>query len=109
MWLAPTIVGRDPRASEALVALMYAIRRQAIGGVIQQAIGAIENALVGWASTTSRSALGGPASRGVIVGPDAASGIELHEPRPPGPSGRAVILSYAVAVWTAIVPRARRR
>ncbi len=44
--LAPTIVGKDPRAYEALVALMYAVRRQASGGVIQQAIGAIENALL---------------------------------------------------------------
>jgi L-alanine-DL-glutamate epimerase-like enolase superfamily enzyme len=44
--LAPTIVGKDPRAYEALVALMYAVRRQASGGVVQQAIGAIENALL---------------------------------------------------------------
>ena len=44
--LAPTIIGRDPRAYESLVTLMYAIRRQASGGVIQQAIGAIENALL---------------------------------------------------------------
>jgi L-alanine-DL-glutamate epimerase-like enolase superfamily enzyme len=44
--LAPTIIGKDPRAYEALVTLMYAVRRQASGGVIQQAIGAIENALL---------------------------------------------------------------
>jgi galactonate dehydratase len=44
--LAPAIVGKDPRAYEAHVALMYALRRQASGGVIQQAIGAIENALL---------------------------------------------------------------
>ncbi|MGH2392819.1 MAG: mandelate racemase/muconate lactonizing enzyme family protein [Candidatus Limnocylindria bacterium] len=44
--LAPLIVGRDPRAWEALVTLMYAVRRQASGGVVQQAIGAIENALL---------------------------------------------------------------
>jgi L-alanine-DL-glutamate epimerase-like enolase superfamily enzyme len=44
--LAPSIVGKDPRAWEAHVALMYAQRRQASGGVIQQAIGAIENALL---------------------------------------------------------------
>src|SRR5262249_50457896 len=44
--LAPAIVGQDPRAWEAHVALMYALRRQATGGVIQQAIGAIENALL---------------------------------------------------------------
>ena len=44
--LAPTVIGRDPRAWEALVTTMYAIRRQASGGVVQQAIGAIENALL---------------------------------------------------------------
>ena len=44
--LARTIIGKDPRAYEALVSLMYAIRRQASGGVVQQAIGAIENALL---------------------------------------------------------------
>ena len=40
------VVGRDPRAYEAVVALLYAIRRQATGGMVQQAIGAIENALL---------------------------------------------------------------
>jgi galactonate dehydratase len=44
--LAPTIIGKDPRAYESLVALMYAVRRQASGGIAQQAIGAIENALL---------------------------------------------------------------
>ena len=44
--LAPALVGKDPRAWEAHVALLYALRRQASGGVIQQAIGAIENALL---------------------------------------------------------------
>ena len=44
--LAPQIMGKDPRAYEALVTLMYAVRRQAAGGVVQQAIGAIENALL---------------------------------------------------------------
>lgn len=44
--LAPAVVGRDPRAYEAITAHLFAIRRQAIGGVIQQAIGAIENALL---------------------------------------------------------------
>jgi L-alanine-DL-glutamate epimerase-like enolase superfamily enzyme len=44
--LAPAIIGKDPRAYEALVTLMYAVRRQAAGGVVQQAIGAIENALL---------------------------------------------------------------
>ena len=37
---------RDPRAWEAIVTQLYAVRRQAAGGVIQQAIGAIENALL---------------------------------------------------------------
>jgi L-alanine-DL-glutamate epimerase-like enolase superfamily enzyme len=44
--LAPALLGKDPRAYETLVALMYAMRRQATGGLIQQAIGAIENALL---------------------------------------------------------------
>ncbi len=44
--LVPALVGKDPRAWEAHVALMCALRRQATGGVIQQAIGAIENALL---------------------------------------------------------------
>jgi galactonate dehydratase len=44
--LAPVILGKDPRAWEALVTLMHAVRRTASGGVIQQAIGAIENALL---------------------------------------------------------------
>ena len=44
--LAPSLIGKDPRAYEALVALMQALRRQAAGGMVQQAIGAIENALL---------------------------------------------------------------
>src|SRR5262249_60238380 len=44
--LAAVLIGRDPRAWEAHVALMYALRRQATGGLVQQAIGAIENALL---------------------------------------------------------------
>ena len=44
--LAPLLVGRDPRPVELLVAIMYAVRRQSSGGAIQQAIGAVENALL---------------------------------------------------------------
>ncbi len=44
--LTPVIMGRDPRPFERLVAEMFAIRRQSSGGVVQQAIGAIENALL---------------------------------------------------------------
>ena len=44
--LAPLLLGKDPRAWEALVTLLHAVRRLASGGVIQQAIGAIENALL---------------------------------------------------------------
>ena len=44
--LAATLIGQDPRPYELLVAQMYAIRRQASGGIAQQAIGAIENALL---------------------------------------------------------------
>ncbi|MBI4270599.1 MAG: mandelate racemase/muconate lactonizing enzyme family protein [Candidatus Rokubacteria bacterium] len=44
--LAPLIVGKDPRAWEAIGTHLYAVRRQAAGGVVQQALGAIENALL---------------------------------------------------------------
>ncbi len=44
--LAAALVGKDPRAHEAHVALMQALRRTSAGGVVQQAVGAIENALV---------------------------------------------------------------
>src|SRR5215218_7630632 len=44
--LAPTLIGKDPRAIEAHVALMQALRRTSAGGIVQQAIGAIENALL---------------------------------------------------------------
>ena len=44
--LAPAIMVRDTRAYEAVVALLYALRRQASGGMVQQAIGAVENALL---------------------------------------------------------------
>lgn len=44
--LAPSLIGKDPRAYEALVAYMYALRRPGSGGVVQQAIGAVENALL---------------------------------------------------------------
>ena len=44
--LAPAVVGKDPRAYEAVTTLLYALRRQASGGMVQQAIGAIENALL---------------------------------------------------------------
>jgi galactonate dehydratase len=44
--LAPVLVGKDPSPIEAHVALMQALRRVAAGGVNQQAIAAIENALV---------------------------------------------------------------
>ena len=39
-------MGKDPRAYELLVATLFAVRRQASGGLVQQAIGAIENALL---------------------------------------------------------------
>ena len=44
--LAPLAIGKDPHAYEAIVATMYAARRQAPGGIVQQAIAAIENALI---------------------------------------------------------------
>ena len=44
--LAPVLIGVDPRPYELIVAQLYALRRQASGGIAQQAIGAIENALL---------------------------------------------------------------
>jgi L-alanine-DL-glutamate epimerase-like enolase superfamily enzyme len=44
--LAPVVIGKDARAYEAVTTLLYALRRQASGGMVQQAIGAIENALL---------------------------------------------------------------
>jgi galactonate dehydratase len=44
--LAPSIVGKDPRAFEAHVTLMNAIRRQSQGGIAHQAIAALENAML---------------------------------------------------------------
>ena len=44
--LAPLVVGKDPRAYEAIITMLYAVRRQASGGLVQQALGAIENALL---------------------------------------------------------------
>lgn len=44
--LAEPLIGRDPRAVEAISAELYARTRQAPGGINAQAIAAIENALV---------------------------------------------------------------
>lgn len=44
--LVPMLIGKDPRAYEAHVTHMQAVRRQAQGGIVQQAIGALENALL---------------------------------------------------------------
>ncbi len=44
--LGELLVGRDPRPIEAIVAELYARTRQAPGGLIQQAIAALENALL---------------------------------------------------------------
>jgi L-alanine-DL-glutamate epimerase-like enolase superfamily enzyme len=44
--LAPLVVGEDPCAHERIYARLYAITRQAPGGINAQAIAAIENALV---------------------------------------------------------------
>ncbi|MFV0297059.1 MAG: mandelate racemase/muconate lactonizing enzyme family protein [Hyphomicrobiaceae bacterium] len=46
MKLAETLIGHDPRPVEKITAALYARTRQAPGGLIQQAIAAIENALV---------------------------------------------------------------
>jgi L-alanine-DL-glutamate epimerase-like enolase superfamily enzyme len=44
--LVETLIGKDPRPVERITADLYAKTRQAPGGLIQQAIAAIENALV---------------------------------------------------------------
>jgi L-alanine-DL-glutamate epimerase-like enolase superfamily enzyme len=44
--LAPLVVGRDPRAGEAVYWDLYRATRQSPGGVIAKAIAAIENALL---------------------------------------------------------------
>ena len=44
--LAPVLIGKDPRPFEAHVALLQALRRPSAGGMVQQAVGAIENALL---------------------------------------------------------------
>ncbi|MBV9172131.1 MAG: mandelate racemase/muconate lactonizing enzyme family protein [Chloroflexi bacterium] len=44
--LVPSIMGKDPRPIEAHVALLQALRRPSAGGMVQQAVGAIENALL---------------------------------------------------------------
>ena len=44
--IAPSLIGKDPRAVEALSAWLYARGRTAQGGLTQQATAAIENALI---------------------------------------------------------------
>lgn len=44
--LAPLVIGMDPRASELIVAKLQVMSRQSRGGVMQQAIAAIENAVL---------------------------------------------------------------
>ena len=44
--LSPLVIGADPRRSEAIVARLHVATRQARGGLNQQAIAAIENALL---------------------------------------------------------------
>ncbi len=44
--LGQTLIGTDPRAVEGITARLQALTRQVAGGMLQQAIGAIENALL---------------------------------------------------------------
>ena len=44
--LAPLLIGRDPRRYEAITAHLHVLTRQSRGGINQQAIAAIENALL---------------------------------------------------------------
>jgi len=64
--LAEDIKGRDPRPIEGITAELYATTRQAPGGMIQQAIAAIENALL----DIKGKALGVPVSAITLIGPD---------------------------------------
>src|SRR5258708_17642419 len=44
--LGETLIGQDPRAYERITATLCAVTRQAPGGMNQQAIAALENALI---------------------------------------------------------------
>jgi galactonate dehydratase len=44
--LGDRVIGQDPRPFERITAMLYAVTRQAPGGMNQQAIAAIENALI---------------------------------------------------------------
>jgi galactonate dehydratase len=44
--MGQTLIGKDPRPTELISATLYATTRQAAGGINQQAIAAIENALL---------------------------------------------------------------
>ena len=64
--LGERLIGLDPRPVERHTAMLYAITRQAPGGMAQQAIAAIENALVDLKAKALgipvAEMLGGPAS-----------------------------------------------
>jgi galactonate dehydratase len=62
--LAERLIGLDPRPVERITALLHAITRQAPGGLAQQAIAAVENALV----DVKARALGVPVAE-VLNGP----------------------------------------
>jgi L-alanine-DL-glutamate epimerase-like enolase superfamily enzyme len=62
--LAETLIGQDPRPVERIIAYLHGLTRQAPGGLIQQAIAAIENALV----DVKAKALGVPVSE-MLGGP----------------------------------------
>jgi galactonate dehydratase len=62
--LAERLIGLDPRPVERITALLHAITRQAPGGLAQQAIAAIENALV----DVKARALGVPVAE-LLAGP----------------------------------------
>ena len=44
--LGETLIGQDPRPTERIAATLYAVTRQAPGGINSQAIAALENALL---------------------------------------------------------------
>ena len=80
--LAPLVVGRDPRAVEAIHWDLYRRTRQSPGSIVQKAIGGIENALLDLKGEGARR-LGRRALRRADAGDDPALLVALrHDARP---------------------------
>ena len=91
--LAEGLIGADPRAVETITATLHGITRQAPGGINQQAIAALENALV----DVKAKALGVPVltssafADGVA---DALKSLGMHELR--GVQSKQEIFTLAI-------------